>query len=102
MSSFKYLVRLLAASKNNWPDIIANLQSYKKIWSRLDRILGQEGTDTNTLGCFYVAVDQAIHTTVRFRDVGGGPPHSVDLGGFHHRVAYHISGKMLWQLTMGT
>ena len=40
---FKYLGRLLAATNNNWLDVIDNLRKARKSWSHLDWILGAGG-----------------------------------------------------------
>ena len=58
--SFKYLERLLTATDDKFPAVIANLWNARKIWFCLDRILGWEGVDTHTTGRFYVLVIQAI------------------------------------------
>ena len=40
VSSFKYMRRLLTATNNEWPVVIANLRKDRKSWSFLDHILG--------------------------------------------------------------
>ena len=40
VSSFKYMRRLLTATSNEWPVVIANLRKDRKSWSFLDHILG--------------------------------------------------------------
>ena len=60
VSSFNYLGSLLTATSDEWPTVIANICTSRKIWSCLAWILGREGADTKTLGCFYVASIQAI------------------------------------------
>ena len=56
----KYLGRLLTATNNYWPTVIANLHKDRKIWSRLARILGREVAGTWKSRHFYVVVAQAI------------------------------------------
>ena len=95
---FKYLRRLLTTTNNDWLMVIANLLKVRKSWSCLDRILGKEGADTWRTGCFYVMVVQAILlfgsemwvVTTHIKWL---------LGGFHHRVAQRISGKIPWKQT---
>ena len=52
----KYLGCLLTATDGDCPTIISNLGKAIKTWSQLARILGQEGTDTRTMGHYYVAI----------------------------------------------
>ena len=64
-------------------------------------ILGRDGADTWTLGCFYVTVVQAI---LLFRSQTWVLTLHIKriLGGFHHRVARRISGKMPHRRVEGT
>ena len=73
--------------------LTCHVEKDRKSWYQLDRILGQEGADTRTSGHFYITVIQAILlfgleiwvVTLRIKRL---------LGGFHHRVARGISGKI--------
>ena len=92
VTSFKHLGRLLTATDNYWPPVIANIQKVNKSWSRLLSNLGWEGADTWTSGCFYLIIVQAIlflgaENWVMTLRTGRM------LGGLHHRVAQQISGK---------
>ena len=50
--SFKYLGRLLTETDNDCLAVIKNIWKARKSWFCLDRILGREGEDTQTTGCF--------------------------------------------------
>ena len=41
---FKYLGRVLIASYNNWPEVVANMRKAQRQWARISSILGREGT----------------------------------------------------------
>ena len=54
--SFKYLWRLLMATKNDWPEFIDNAWKAKNRLSCLAQILGKKVADNWMSGRFYVAV----------------------------------------------
>ena len=56
VTSFKYLVHLITAIYDYFPEVIVNLQKERNIWYCLSRNLGREGEDPRTLGCFYLTV----------------------------------------------
>ena len=58
----------------------------------------QEGADTRTLGYIYVAIVQTI-LLFGLETWVVNPRIKRVLGGFHHRVAHRILGKMPWQWT---
>ena len=58
VTSFKYIGRVLTASDDDWPVVVANLRKAQKRWSRLSRILGRDGSDPKKFGKFYKAVVQ--------------------------------------------
>ena len=80
--SFKYLGRILMATKDDCPVVIANILKTRKSWYGLDWILGRDGADTRTLGGFYIAVVQYILlfglekwvVTLRIKQLWGGVP----------------------------
>ena len=50
VTSFKYLVRLLTASDDYWPEVLGNLWKPRKIWAQLLKILGREGASLRVSG----------------------------------------------------
>ena len=50
----------MTASDNYWPAVVGNLQEAQKIWYRLSRILGREGSSPMVLGVFFEAYVQAV------------------------------------------
>ena len=94
ISSFKYPGRILSASGNDWPAVVANMWKAWKKWYQISRILGREGGDTRTLGMFYKAVVQVVllfisDNWVMTLIIGS------TLGGFHHWVAHRLTGNQL-------
>ena len=89
---FKYMGHFPKTTDHDWTSVIANLQKARKIWSRLDQILGREGAYTSTSGHLYVAT---VHVVLLFElETWVVTPHIKHLlGGFHHRVARRISGN---------
>ena len=59
-----YFVQVLGAkcfpSNDNWTAAEQNLQRAQKIFVRLAKIFGREGSDRRTAGRFYVAVVQVV------------------------------------------
>ena len=60
MSTFKCLVRVMAAGYDDWPAVAGNLVKSRKILGRLSRILIREGADKRLPGNFFKAVVQAV------------------------------------------
>ena len=60
VTTFRYLVRVLAAGDNDFLLVVGNLGKARKSWGRLSRILIQEGGDPKMLESFYKAVAQAM------------------------------------------
>ena len=58
--SFKYLVRILLESDDEWPAVVHNLRKVRKKWALLSRVLGREREDAQTKGLFYVVVVQVV------------------------------------------
>ena len=52
MTVFKYLVRLMKAGDDDWPEVVGNPQKTRKILGRLSRILSQEGAYPEVSGHF--------------------------------------------------
>ena len=63
---YKYLGRLLTVTYSNCPGFISKLCKVRKIYYRLARIFGQEGSDTRVLGC----CGRPIFSDVRIVDAG--------------------------------
>ena len=60
MKSLKYLGNPLTVTDYDWSSVISNNQQLRKSWSRILRILGREGADTQKLGNFYLAIVKAV------------------------------------------
>ena len=45
VTALKYLGRILMASDDDWPAVVANLWKARKCWARLSCIIGREGED---------------------------------------------------------
>ena len=56
VTAFKYLVSLIIAGDDNWPEISGNLQKERKIWVWMSSILIREGVDLKVSGQFFKAV----------------------------------------------
>ena len=95
VTSFKYLVQVIAAEDNVWSVVVRNLQRARQEWWRLTRILSRVVSDARTLVQIYLVVFQSfmlygLYTwvlTPRIKRV---------LGGFHHRVACRLTGGQPW------
>ena len=90
-TDFKYLGRILTASDNYWPAVVANMWKSQKQWTRLSWIIGWERSDPRTCRTFYKVFFQVtlifgadnwfISTMV-----------GKTLDRFHHRVALQLVG----------
>ena len=60
LKSLKYLGNPLTVTDYDWSSVISNIQELRKSWSRILRILGREGADTQKLGNFYLAIVKAV------------------------------------------
>ena len=77
----------------NWLAVVENLKKAHQPWSWLAQILVWKGADAHTSGIFYVAVVQA--TLLIGSETWLMIPRMVQtLGGFHHRVAWSLTGKL--------
>ena len=83
MAAFKYLGRILTATDDNWPPVVANLSMHIKTWVRMSRIIGREGANARTSGNFFKALVQSVLlflleiwlVTPPRRQYAGGIPH---------------------------
>ena len=92
VSAFKYMVRVLSASDDDWPAVIRNLRRARQKWACLSRMLGWEGVYSQTSGMFYTAVVQEIllyglEAWVMSPRIGKA------LGGFHHWLIRRLMGR---------
>ena len=60
VSEFRYLVRLLTATDDDWPAVSGNINKARRSWGWLARVLGREGADPKVSRTFYIAVTQAV------------------------------------------
>ena len=78
---FKYMGQILTAADENWPELVGNLRKAKKIWARMERMLGQEGARPRVSGMFFKAVVQAV-LLLRSEMWVMTPPYGQGLGEF--------------------
>ena len=57
---FKYLIRLLTATDDDWSAVVANLSEARRKWEQMSQIIGREVTYARTYGIFLKAVFQSI------------------------------------------
>ena len=60
VSTFKYLVQVMTAGDDGWPEVAGNLVKAQKSWGRLGQVLIREGSDKRVSGNFFKAVVQAV------------------------------------------
>ena len=60
MTTFKYLVRMMTAGDDDWPEVTGNLQMSRKSWGRMSRILSRDGADPKVTGYFFKALVQVV------------------------------------------
>ena len=92
VTSFKYLERIMTASDENWQAVVGNLRKARKIWSRLERIMGREGASPRLPGVFLKVFVQAV-LIFGSETLVMTPRMSRDLGVFQHRVSRRITGR---------
>ena len=56
VTAFKYLVRVMTAGDDDWPEVAGNLQKARKSWGQMSQILIREGADPKVSGHFFKAV----------------------------------------------
>ena len=60
VTDFRYLVRVLTDTDDDWPAVAGNIRKARASWGRLERVLGQEGADPKVSRSFYTAVTQQV------------------------------------------
>ena len=60
VTSFKYLVRIMTSSYDDWKAVVVNLRKERNSWARLLRILGREGVNPRVSGMFFKEVVQLV------------------------------------------
>ena len=60
VSSFRYLVKMLLSTDDNWLALEWNLRRARDKWRWLAKFLEREGAYKRTAGRFYVAVVQVV------------------------------------------
>ena len=60
VTAFKYLVWVMMARDDDWPEVAGNLQKARKIWGRMSRVLIRERVDPKVSGHFFKAVVQDV------------------------------------------
>ena len=53
VTSLKYRGRVLTVADDNWLAVVGNLNEAQKVWERILRILGQEGSNPRVSGVFF-------------------------------------------------
>ena len=56
---FKHIGRIITASDESWPGVVADLRKARVRWEHFSRILGRAGAYPWTSGTFYKAFFQA-------------------------------------------
>ena len=93
MYAFQYLGSIMTAVYDNWKTVVTNLQKERKVYASQSRIMGKEGADARTSGCFHVTDVQA--TLLFGSETWVLTPGMVQtLGGFHHRVERRLMKKL--------
>ena len=59
LNRFKYLVRLLDRSYNEWPEVLCIIRKARQVWGRLGKLLRREGGYPAVSEKFYREVVQA-------------------------------------------
>ena len=60
VTEFKYLGNILTETDDEWPAVVVNLETARRSWGRLSRVMGREGADPKVSRAFYIAVTQAV------------------------------------------
>ena len=60
VETFKYMVRMLDQSDNNYPEVRRSFGKACQVWSRLGKMIRREGVDLRVPAMFYWAVVQAV------------------------------------------
>ena len=60
MTDFNYLEHILRGTYYNWPAVVDNMWNAQKKWTRMSRILVQEGTDARMSGKIFKVVMQEV------------------------------------------
>ena len=84
----------LTASDYYWFTVVINFWKARKMWDRLTRILGWEGTNMLVLGTFFMAVVQAV-LIFGFETCEMTPLMIRDLGGLYNSVSQRIMVRQL-------
>ena len=89
---FKYMGQAMTAGDDDWPLVAGNLRKDWKSWTRMTRILGQEGADPRISGFCLNALVQVVllfgsETWVMTTRM------ERDLGSFQNKVARQITGS---------
>ena len=90
--SFHYLVRIFTEMDDDWPEVIGNLQKWRRICSCLSKILGKVSAYVQTSGCLYLDI---VHTILVFVSDTWvvNPRIRRVLGGVYHCTKQKIMGK---------
>ena len=79
VTSFKYMGRVLTTAENDEPAVVGNLRKAHKNWSRLTRILGQEGASPRVSGDVFQG-GGTCSAIIWVKHVGDDPPHGTGPG----------------------
>ena len=90
VSNFKYLGRVLAASDENWPEVVDSFRKARKRWEFMSSVLGQEVEDPHNSGGFYKELVQA-NLLFGTESWVVSPCIWRTLGGFCHRVSRRLA-----------
>ena len=101
VNSFKYLVRMISVTDDDWPVVVNNLAQAKTVWRRMSHILSREGSMPRVSGFFFKAEIQAVTLFgVETRVVT--PSMGKALGVFQTQVARWLTGQLQRRTMDGT
>ena len=60
MTEFKYLGRILTATKDDCPAVVRNLGKARRSWGSLSQVLGREGAEPKVSRAFYTTVTKEV------------------------------------------
>ena len=92
VTEFKYLVRVLTNTDDDWPAVAGNIRKARANRGRLARILGREGANPKVSPSFYTTVTQQV---LLFRAESWVLTKKMEsaLDAFQGRVARRLTGR---------
>ena len=60
VTSFRYLVRVISAADDDWPEVVRNMAKAREVWRMMTRILIKEGEEPRASGFLFKSVVQLV------------------------------------------